>query len=185
MVFTAEIEGLWTFHTFDSGEHDPHMFVVLSNGNVYQDDDDGMGDSNSLVFVYLDAGMTVSIVILFYDPDTQVRGYGPGNTSVIAKPPIDLPPDGGEIEVTSPQGFMFTPDNSGDYEFRTSNNGDGDPYLLLHNDACEDIGSDDDSGDDQNAVFTTSLTAGDTYHLYAAFGSGVGPIDYTLTITKK
>jgi len=187
LVFTAEIEGLWTFHTFDSGDHDPHMFLVLSNGTVYQDDDDGMGDSNSLIFVYLDAGMTVSVVIMFYDPETQIRGYGPGNTSVIAKPPIDLPPDGGEIEVTAPQGYMFRPDKAGTYEFRTSNNGDGDPYLMMHDFDCYNIASDDDSGGDKNAMFTIDLAAGgpeDEYHLYTIFG-GIGPQNYTLTITKK
>jgi len=184
LTFTAEYEGLWTFHTLNSGDDDPHMYMVLLSGDVYHDDDDGMGDNNSLIYVYLDAGMTVSIIVMFYDPETLILGYESGSTTIIAKPPIDLPPGGGEIQVTAPQGYMFTPDKSGTYEFRTSNNGDGDPYLLLHDFGCENIASDDDSGGDLNAMFTVELEAGEEYHLYAAF-STAGPIDYTLTITLK
>jgi len=175
--FTPDQDGLWVLFTTENGHTDPIMTILTPNGSVILQDDNGMGDLNSRLIVFLDRAVTYTVIVLFAEDEA-------GSASVIAKAPLEIPSDGDEINVTAPQGFIFTPDQSGDWEFRTSNNGAHDPTLDLYDYSFNLIASDDDSADGYNALISFSLDAGETYYLYAGFYE-FGPVDYVLTAIRR
>ena len=74
---------------------------------------------------------------------------------------------GGTFLVNPPMEFTFIPNQTGVWEFRTSNN-EGDPYLeLFGGEYGGIIHEDDDSGDGENAVIYRVLRAGDEFRLLA------------------
>ena len=185
LEFIPEYEGLWVIHTQNTGEgDDPALFFFNPDGSLVQRDDDGMGDFNARLYVYLFPGVTYTVYVLFYDPLIDDFGFGPGETTVYAIQPDEIPPEGGESVITAPLAFLFIPDKSGTYEFRTSNSDEGSPFLELYDSEVNIIAYDGDSGEDGNALISIELTAGEAYHLIASF-QGLGPINYTLHVNMK
>ena len=184
LEITPEYEGLWIFYTQDSGTDDPVLFLYNPDGTLVQYDDDSMGDYNARLCVYLYTETTYTVVVLFYDEDTGDVGMGPGDTTVYAIAPEEIPSDGGEAVVTAPQGFLLIPEKTATYEFRTSENGEGDPMLELYDSDINLIAEDDDGGEDGNSIIRIELKAGESYSLFASF-YGLGPITYTLTVDVK
>ncbi|MCL2579535.1 MAG: hypothetical protein FWE32_05830 [Oscillospiraceae bacterium] len=89
---------------------------------------------------------------------------------------------GGTVRVTGEQKFFFTPETTGIWELRTSENFDSDPLLRLINEHGHFMDENDDGGDGLNALIRQMLTAGETYTIQAGFfGSGTG--SYTLTVS--
>jgi hypothetical protein len=75
----------------------------------------------------------------------------------------------------------FTPNRTGAWMFRTSDNGTSDPYLEILDSRGNYVAHDDDGGGGYNALIIAVLNAGETYNIHAGFfGSGTG--SYTLTV---
>ena len=64
--FTPEHSGWWEIYTWDSGDSDPYIEVYDNWGNFVGSDDDGGGDYNAYLSVYLDAGELYTITVGFY-----------------------------------------------------------------------------------------------------------------------
>jgi len=115
--------------------------------------------------------------------------YGaPGSYVLFVTNPVIIPGGGGSVMVEGPSGFHFTPDSSGTWEIRTSNNGQSDPYSQIWEFRADSIGYDDDSGDGYNVLLAVDLTAGQTYDILVGFFAGDaagGPGSCTMTITKR
>lgn len=91
-----------------------------------------------------------------------------------------LPPNG-SVTVNAVTEYFFTPDRTGLWQFRTSNNGDSDPFLMLFAPGGEGMMDDDDGAGDLNSLIIAMLTAGSTYSIYAGFYDYNAQGSYTLT----
>jgi len=85
------------------------------------------------------------------------------------------------VEITHTTEFIFTPDVTGYWVFRTSDNRDYDPRLWLRNMYGLLIAEDDDSGGDLNALMTVHLVGGVDYLLETGFWRGNTGV-YTLSV---
>jgi len=91
--------------------------------------------------------------------------------------------DGGVVTILDVSELEFTPNESGIWEFQTSND-EGDPYLWLFDAYGNLITEDDDGGGGSNALISIYLERGYTYMLMAGFYGG-GPGSYTLTVSLQ
>ena len=64
--FTPDYSGWWEIYTWDNGDSDPYIEVYDTRGGYVGSDDDGGGDYNAYVSVYLDAGELYKITVGFY-----------------------------------------------------------------------------------------------------------------------
>ena len=146
------------------------------------EDDDGWGDYNALIRVFIFAGDTYSIEVSFYS------GSEGRNCTLNVIPPVEIPGGGGDVHMDHASGFLFTPSQSGSWEFRTSNNGSFDPRLAIYevnsDDSIDMLANDDDSGDGVNAMARVELVAGHTYHILVQFHD-VGYGTCTLSVNKR
>ena len=95
-----------------------------------------------------------------------------------------LPSSGGSVRVNGNTEFAFTPNQSGQWEFRTSENGSSDPLLEIYDSNRRLLAEDDDSGGNYNALITANLNANESYVINARFwGDGSG--SYRLTVTRR
>jgi len=178
-AFTPDDTGIWQVITSDNGECDPYLIMYNAEGSVVDEDDDGAGNGNALLTVYLTAGEPFLISAGFY-------GSGDGSYLLSVSPCLRVPDEGGKVRVEGIGVFVFIPDRSGTWEFRTSNNGDSDPTMKIYDLTGNFIADDDDSGGDRNALITTELSSDSLYLLYMGLlydydGTGA----YDLTITRK
>jgi len=175
--FTPNQSGLWVFYTFDNGNSDPFLALYDSNGiEIIHNDDGGVG-FNALFAAPLVAGTTYILEATFYN-------FGTGNYKLgVYLAPI-FPSDGGTVRVNGTTVFSFTPSQSGQWEFRTSNNGSSNPIVILCDINDRYINGDNDSGEGLNALFMNRLTAGTTYIVFAEFFTG-DQGSYDLTITRR
>ena len=86
-----------------------------------------------------------------------------------------------EVEVNGATEFIFTPEATGYWSFRTSDNGGSDPYLWIRNMYGMLIASDDDGGDGLNSHIVVHLVEGADYIVEAGFFWGTAG-SYTLTV---
>jgi len=177
LSFVPNQTGIWVLYTANNQSSDPILAIRDSAGNVIMEDDDNMGDYNAELVVFLFEGEIHTV-------DAGFWSSGSGSYDLIVKAPETIPANGGVIDMVAAQGFIFVPDQNGEWEFRTSNSGVYDPFLVLYDDEWFVIADDDDGGEGYNAMFIVTLTAGERYHLYAGFLDS-GPAPYTLTVTKK
>jgi len=176
-TFTPNLTGLWVIYTGNNGGSDPMLAMYEPDDTLIIQNDDALPGYNSEVTEYLVSGTTYYVQALFY-------GGPSGRCSIFVKPPETIPAAGGSINVTASQGYLFTPSQSGTWEFRTSNNGTFDPFLIIYDQSGVIIGSDDDSAGDSNAILILDLTAGETYDIYAGFYQE-GPAKYTLNVVRR
>jgi len=95
-----------------------------------------------------------------------------------------IPNSGGSVRVSRATEYSFTPNASGSWVFRTSNNGTSDPVLTLLNSSGGQLAAGDDEGGNNNAQITFSLTANTRYIVRATFyGSSSG--SYDLNVTRQ
>ena len=181
ILFTPNKTGLWIVYTANNGSDDPMLTMYYPDGSILADNDDGWGDYNALLAVFLAEGSTYTIETGFY-------GSSSGTCTLFVIPPADFNPGGGSVQVNGPTGFMFVPSQSGTYEFRTSDNGNSDPYLHVF-DPYESIAENDDDGGNFNAYLTVSLEAGVEYDIYVGFwgpdGQSTGIGYCTLTVNRR
>ena len=111
-------------------------------------------------------------------PVFDTPGPGPGGTNRGG-----IPGNGGSVQVSGVTEYSFTPNYSGMWEFRTSNNGTSDPFLELYDSSGRMIDSNDDGAGDYNALITANLQAGQTYTINARFWGSTTAGSYTLTVT--
>jgi len=178
IAFTPNISAVWEIRTaMPSVDVDPTLEIFDSRGNLIVSDDDSADGLNASVFVYLIAGFTYTI--------RAGTASGPGGFVVTVDLAQEIPGGGGTLTVYGLTAVVFTPDRSGTWEIRTSNNGDSDPRLLL----LDLIGggmvdADDDSGGGNNALMTTELNAGTIYLIMIAYSPDIyiGSCDVTVTL---
>ena len=170
-----EQSGIWSIRTSECGNADPMLKVLDSNGRLIAIDDDSNWELNALVFIKLDAGSEYTVDVTFY-------GSSSGSCLLTAAPALILPSGGGSVTVDGTTAYVFTPERSGEWTFRTSDNGECDPHLLLYDAHGNYIDEDDDSGGDMNAELIVTLTAGTTYILDADIYFGLSG-SYTLTVS--
>ena len=173
-TLTPDKSGIWSIRTSDNGDDDPMLEVYDSGGRLIAEDDDSGWGNNALLFARLNAGSVYTVVATFYNTYS-------GGCVLTAAPAQALPAGGGAVSVNGTAAYTFTPENTGEWTFRTSGNGDSDPFLSLFDEHGNYIDDDDDSGDNMNAELTVSLIAGTTYIIDADFYDGVQG-SYTLTI---
>ena len=183
MEFTPSQSGVWEFRTSDNGGSDPYLWLYDWNGSLIVEDDDGVGDSNALISLYLESNRTYTIVAgFFYDDDP---GSYTLTVSEEAWPPIDrISLEPGHVQVDDNTSFFFIPPHSGVWEFRTSDTGYNvsDPWIEILDIYDKYIDSDDDSGGGLNAAVSVHLDAGVTYIVAVKFYEG-GSQRCTLTVS--
>ena len=180
-MFTPALRGMWEIFTSENGRSDPMLEIYDSNRRLIAEDDDDGGDLNARILVELEDGMTYYINAIFWSPDG-------GSYTLTVKPADDsryIPSGGGSIRINGIADLTFTPDRSGTWEFRTSDNGGSDPMLYIFELHGEQVAEDDDSGGDFNALITVDLQAGTTYVINARFWDDDDDGNYLLTVTKK
>jgi hypothetical protein len=101
-----------------------------------------------------------------------VRQFGESDT---------LPESGGNVKIDGPAIYLFKPDISGFWEFRTSENGASDPALEIYDLQGFYIGGDDDSGGNFNALLSIQLDSETTYIVNAKYYSGSD--EYMLSVS--
>jgi len=178
LEFTPNQTGAWVIRTSDNGGYDPYIEIYDAFLNMIAYDDDGGDDFNAIVTVLMEAGVTYTIRVRFYEGSS-----GSCKVSVSPAQTITLPGDGGTVTVNGPTEYLFTPYSSGMWTLRTSDNYSTDPYLEIFDSRSTFITSDDDSAGDYNALIYVELVAGEMYFIRAMFyGSEAG--SYTLTVQE-
>jgi len=177
LEFTVPHTGLWNFFTHSIETGDPILGITNQLGWQVAWDDDGGEDFNSFISVFLNEGETYFIFAGFFSANS-----GDYILSVERVPLMRLNPTGGRQNVNNHTFFEFTPNTSGIWEFRTSDN-TGNPYLALLSDSGSIIIQDDDSGDGLNSLIRHHLVAGETYFIDAGFFSGTSG-NYILSVNQ-
>jgi len=179
-LFTPVLSGDWEFVTSNNGTSDPLLEIFDMTGRLLADDDDSGEGYNAHITIHLDAGTTYMINARFWGSGSGSYTLTVSNTSSANV----IPSGGGSVRVTEATDFVFTPDRSGTWEFRTSDNGNSDPMLYLYVLHGNLVAEDDDSGGNLNALITANLDAGESYVINARFWADGGG-SYLLTVTRR
>ena len=177
-TFSPDRKGIWVIYTTDNGSNEPYLELFNPNGGVLRKNiDSELENHNTLLSVYLFKDNQYTVKLSFIDADEA-------SASIVVVPPEKIPPEGGEFTVTVSQGYIFSPEQAGLWEFRTSNNGNHDPYLVIF-DGYSDllVAEDDNSGEDNNALISVQIPADMVFHINTGF-NGIGPVEYTLTVSR-
>jgi len=177
-TFSPDREGIWVIYTTDNGSNKPYLEVFKPNGEILRKNNNSeLENHNALLNVYLFRDNLYTVKLSFIDVDE-------GSASIVVVPPERIPPDGGEFTVTLSQGYMLSPEQAGLWEFRTSNSGNHDPYLIINDEYSADVVADDDnSGEGYNALISVRIPADIVFHITAGF-NGIGPVEYTFTVSR-
>jgi len=177
-TFSPDRKGIWVIYTTDNGSNKPYLEMFKPNGEkLRKNNNSELENSNALLNVYLFRDNKYTVKLGFIDADE-------GSASIVVVPPVRIPPEGGEFTVTFSQGYIFSPDQAGLWEFSTSNNGNHDPYLIIIDEYSDDfVGEDDNSGEGNNALISLRIPADIVFHIVAGF-NGIGPVEYTFTVSR-
>jgi len=174
-LFTPETSGFWVFRTSDNKDSDPSLELYDESNHRIAFDDDRAGDYNALMFAFLNEGETYLVKADFWGAKT-------GDYTLTVSPAINFSPNGGEVNITEPTVYAFTPARTGMWEFRTSNNGKSDPFLSIFNQNNNYIAQDDDGGEGYNAFISVKLDESFEYLIFAEFFEGESG-SYDLTVS--
>ena len=163
----------------------PNISIELNGAHVTPVD--GLGNItyplvyNNTTYLPVRAVSTILDVDIGWNQQTQTVSLN--TIGGVVQPPVTqpntIPAAGGSVNVNGMTSFSFTPNQSGAWQFRTSNNNGCDPYLWLY-DAQETLMTENDNGaGERDALIIYYLDAGTTYKINASFASGAG--QYTLT----
>jgi serine/threonine protein kinase len=176
-AFTPSRSGIWTFRTSENGNSDPYLWIYDPNGNLLSQNDDGGPGRNAVINQQLTAGRQYTIKAGF-------SGTGSGSYTLrMSSLTGSIPSEGGSVQVSESTDYTFTPNRTGLWTFRTSENGNSDPYLWIYDSNGNLLSQNDDGGPGRNAVINQQLTAGTQYTVRAGF-SGTGSGSYTLTMSS-
>ena len=165
--FSPNQSGMWCFRTSDCGDNDPYLELYDSGGVLLVHGDDQLEINDALIYAELDAGAEYTIVAKFF-----IDSVSTGNYSLHADRVAFIPSGGGSVSVSGATGFAFIPNRSGLWNFRTSGDGEGDPYIALYSlfdKKVELYFVNDDGGDGVNAIMTPFVRAGESYFLDSGF----------------
>ena len=176
-TFRPDHTAIWVFTTYDNGDSDPYLTIYDSSGNMLAYDNDGVGDNNSFIAIYLDEGASYTVKAGFYMGGT-------GSYTLNVSHVIALPESEGSIRIEEGRVYSFIPDRTGIWEFKTSDNGDSDPYLNVYDPYGNIIAYDDDSAGDKNAVVTFFADAGSPHMIDVLF-DGEGACTLTMTLITE
>jgi hypothetical protein len=162
--FSPEETGMWVFFTDENSDSDPYIMILDSYDNVIAYDDDSAGNLNAFIMSYLKSDVEYRIFVGFINSP-----QGSCLLFIVNYEIAHLPDDGGDTIVDEDTAFLFTPESSGLWEFRTSDNGISDPVLSIFDSDGNIVAEDDDSGDGLNAHIIVQLEADITYIVHARY----------------
>ena len=178
-LFTAPISGLYLFITSDNDAYDPYLWIYDYYGDYIYHDDDYYDGVNAWLPVWLHEGYSYFIVAGFY-----MSTQGSYTLNVIV--PQVIPGDGGSIRADGETSVTFTPDQSGAWEFRTSDiDSLYNSRVLVFDVQGNEI--DIKSIEDQpggNTLLVANLSAGETCTVHCAYWGYEPVFSYTLTISR-
>jgi len=156
--FTPDKTAVWNFDIEYEGDGDIHLELIGPDGNSI---------TESVYAEYLESGKNYSVILSLY------TYYGGSPLSFVLKvyTAPEIPGSGGEMRVEKRTTFSFTPDRSGIWTFRTSDNDGVDTFLNINDSGAGEIHG-YDSGrdkDDGNSLVTLQLEQGETYRVGAGF----------------
>ena len=178
--FSPNQTGIWQFRTSNNGSSDPLLILYDSAGTRITADDDGAGNSNAIIVTPLRSGETYTVAAGYYND-----GTGSYSLAVSTVTPTALPANGGSVNVGIASAFSFVPNQTGTWEFRTSNNTDCDPDMWLYDSNYNELYYDDDGAGDLNALITANLNSGSRYYVICGLLYNEGTGSYTLNVSKK
>ena len=119
--------GLWTFQTSGKGDGDPYLWLYDANGYLIIENDDGAGDLDAFISIYLIEGTQYTVQAGFY-------GDGCGSYTLwVAEAPLTmLPGTGGSVIVYEQAYFSFIPDSTGIWTIDAVKYEYCDPLLWLY-----------------------------------------------------
>ncbi|MCL2124644.1 MAG: zinc-ribbon domain-containing protein [Oscillospiraceae bacterium] len=171
--FTPDVSGRWEISTSEN-DGDPMLTLYDVRGNIIMEDDDMDYSLNARIFAVLEAGVTYTIRVGFYEEEASCK------LSVLFSAPIDvIPPEGGTVRVFGDSIFSFTPTESGIWEFITSDSDGFDPILTIADSSGDAVAAGDDTDYDLNAYVSVFMYAGSTYYIDARFYDEQGEYDLT------
>ncbi|MCL2416178.1 MAG: hypothetical protein FWD01_05115, partial [Defluviitaleaceae bacterium] len=144
--FTPPQSGIWEFYTHSRISGDPLLRITDQWGNWIAEDDDTGGDFNAFISVYLNAWETYNIHAGFFSGN-----WGDYTLSIVSPGFNFIYSGGGTVDVNNRTMFEFSPAVSGFWEFRTFDNFNSDPHLILTALDGSIWVEDDDSGDGLNS----------------------------------
>ena len=176
-TFTPEKTGFWLFNMLTHADGNGDVTILEADGNSI-----GLGDG--LIIVYLQEKISYTVKANIY---AYSAGSGESYTLTVSLAEA-IPSVGGEVHVSSRTAFSFTPDRTGAWTFRTSDNGDSAPYLLVRDSNNHNHGEfvhfDSGSDPDNSALLTLQLDEGTPYMIETGLVYNYyAPCNFTLTVS--
>lgn len=153
-IFTSERTG------------DPYLFLFDSNGNKLKEDDDGLGNLNSLITYYLSSNNTYYIAVKGYNGnvvDCKLKV----TPSIINRGSISLNQSFNVTVGSYTNVYEFIAPYTDRFDFYTYDKTSGDPYLELYDANRNKLTYNDDGNGDRNSLMTYNLVAGQKYYIHA------------------
>lgn len=144
---------------------DPYLFLFDSSGKKLKENDDGLGNLNSLITHYLYANTTYYIAIQGYKGLNAINSTLKITPSIVNCDKICLNEPSNILVASITYVFEFIAPYSGSFDFFTFNN-TGDPFLELYDENRNMIAYNDDGEDDLNSLITYDLIGGHKYYLH-------------------
>ena len=157
--FTPDRSGIWLFRMTVTNDSFSNLEIINSEGGFVANKDGRLGDYHSFIAEHLDAGRTYTINAV---KQTYAAGT-PGDYTLSVSLAEEIPGGGGEVYVDEITVYTFTPDRSGEWTFRTYDNGDCDPSLVVYEPDGGLSVYDNDGAGDRNALLTERLEEGTMY----------------------
>lgn len=179
--FTPSLTGNYVFET--TGNTDTYLKLYDSNNNVLAVNDDAGESTNGRIQYSLIKGNTYFIKVQGYNNSKtgdfrfliMYDIYSSSNLTLDSNTSISIETYGFKL-------LRFTPTNSGNYTFSTSENS-CDPILYLYNSDFVQLAYNDDSSD-RNSLINHYLEAGKTYYILSrCYSNGSGT--YTLSVKNS
>ncbi|MCL1895203.1 MAG: hypothetical protein FWG03_01505 [Clostridiales bacterium] len=175
--FTPDESGIWLIRMTVTLDSFSDLEIIDKVGGFVAKSDGRLGNYNSFIATHLWAGETYTINAVKH---TYSAGT-PGDYTLTVSLAEAIPGGGGEVRVEEITVYTFVPGRSGEWTFRTSENGDCDPSLVVHDLDSVFIFYDNDGAGDKNALITEHLEAG-TLYLVNAYMRPNETGSYTLTV---
>ena len=175
--------GLYTVET--TGDMDTYLEVYDSSYNFVDSNDDGGYDYNARVDIFAEANKVYYLVLRGYNSGESgpyrisasfeaVNTGNANNTSRSAAVTLNLGEGVPVFFTSSGQTRWFVYQTNRAVTFIVQTRGNMDTVLGLYDSRGDYINSDDDSGDNYNALISTRLDAGTYYIEVGTYGGGTG-----------
>ena len=185
--FRPDSTGLWLFMMIVEGDGSSDIGVFDQNGDPVSPQRTGGGDYDSFLVAQFDEGITYTI-------RTILRPYKNGTPmsyTLTVSPAVTIPGGGGDARAHGYYSvFTFTPDQSGAWEFRTSDANIrsewlGAPFLVLSDISdyyLEDFVHSPMGEGENDWLLTMDLDAGTTYRISVELSSDIDSCALTVSL---